>query len=234
AYGCDNTKNFKNTKFQDLLQIILEKTTIPRIRISSIGIEYINKELLKIFKNTRINPHFHLSIQSGSDKILKSMNRNYSREILLEVLKNLNNLKRDDKILVSIGADIIVGFPGEDESDFMKSFELIKKFNITKVHGFKFSPHKNHYTVPAGNFPNQVSESLKTQRLKKLLKEAEKIRTNFIEQNKGKNLNILIEKIKGKSFNGWSENYISLNETNFEPLSGEKIKVGKIANGKFL
>ncbi len=234
AYWCDNTRNFKNSKFANLLKKILEKTNIPRIRISSIWIEYINKNLIKLFENTRINPHFHLSIQSWSDKILKLMNRNYLRKNITEVLKKLNSLKRDDSVFISIGADIIVWFPGEEEKDFNYSLDFIKKFNITKAHIFPFSSHKKYSTVPASRLPNQINENLKLKRVQKLKKESDLIRSQFIQKNKWKILNILIEKLKWKTFSWWSENYIELNESNFKPLTWEKIKVWEIIKWIFI
>jgi len=93
------------------LEAILEQTTIPRIRISSLDPQYLDDRFFELMNNPRLCPHFHLSIQSFSDTVLKLMNRAYDSKKLDEVLKKLRNLNRPDAELVSIGADIISGFP---------------------------------------------------------------------------------------------------------------------------
>ncbi|MDD2487539.1 MAG: radical SAM protein [Candidatus Gracilibacteria bacterium] len=233
AWGASDTKKFDESKLHELLEEILEKTTMPRIRISSLGIEYISERLLKIFSNPRIYPHFHLSIQSGSDKILKSMNRNYSEKKLNEILERLNDLKRMDGILPSIGADMIIGFPGESQEDFEKSLNLLEKYNITKLHAFPFSSHKSHYSIPAGAFPNQIDDKIKRERMDVIGKEANRVRECFQKKNDGKSMNMLVEKIGDQTFSGWSENYILLNQENFTPSDNQEIKRGNIIEGIF-
>lgn len=233
AWWASNTKKFEESKLAELLTEILEKTSVPRIRISSLWIEYINSGLLEVFRNSRIYPHFHLSVQSGSDKILKLMWRNYSEKTLNDTLQKLNNLKRKDKVLVSLGADIIVGFPGESSEDFQKSLELIKKYNITKLHAFPFSSHQNHHIIPASKLENQINDKIKRERMSEISKVAKIVENNFYKKNDWKILKILIEKVSQNSFSGWSENYIPLSNTNFKPLENEEIKRWKIIEWKY-
>lgn len=224
AYGSSNTTKIIESSFWELLKEILDKTNITRIRISSLWIEFVSDELIEIFRNVRIYPHFHLSIQSWSDKILKSMNRNYTEEKLNDVLSKLNKMERSDWVLSSIWADIIVWFPWESENDFNKSLDLLEKYNITKLHAFPFSAHKSHYSIPAWSFPNQIDDKIKRERMSEIASKAEAVRESFCKKNNWKTLKILVEKNSNWLFSGWSENYIALNQNNFIPFKNHEIK----------
>lgn len=171
AWGASSSEDIEDTRFAELLREILEKTTLPRLRVSSLGVEFVNKELMELFKHPRLSAYIHLSIQSGSDRILKSMNRHYNRTKLLQVLEDLQSLRRDDAVRVNIGADLIVGFPGETDADFRDTLGIVSTYGITQLHAFPFSAHKEHYSVPAGKFPHQVDERVKTERLNALMTE---------------------------------------------------------------
>lgn len=219
AWGLNSTNDYKNTKFDELLSYILEKTEIPRIRISSIWPEFINEKTLKIFENKRIYPHFHFSIQSWSSNVLKSMKRHYDWEYMKSLLKKTLSVKREDSVSISIWADLIVWFPGETEDNFLETYNLVKYFNITKVHAFPFSNHTLWEHVPASFFSNQIDEKIKKDRLDKLLKIWEETREKFINSQKWKTLEVLIESEKDWVFKWWSENYIECTNDNFEIIS---------------
>lgn len=218
AWWADNTNNFKDSKLGELLKSILEETNIERIKISSLWPEFIDNELLEIFKNERILPHFHISIQSWSSKILNLMNRHYNREYLEKLLKKLKNLKREDNIEVSIWADIIVWFPSENEADFLDTYNLIEKWYITKTHAFPFSDHKIWEAIPASKFPNQIDNNTKKERINKILEIWEQKRLEYINRNKNKDFKILIESVKTAwdkiHFKWWTQNYIEVTEEN--------------------
>ena len=97
------------------------------------------------------------------------MNRKYGRDKLLEVLQRIQSIERADNVPISIGADIIVGFPGDTEEDFQQSLELISTYNITKLHAFPFSGHGVAHNVPAAKFPNQVPNNIKYIHLRKMI-----------------------------------------------------------------
>ena len=216
----------------------MNHTKIERIRISSLGIEYINDNLIKIFENSRIYAHLHLSIQSWSDKILKLMNRNYDRKFLIETLEKLNSIKREDGVMISIWADIIVWFPQENDNDFKDTLNLIEKYNITKVHAFPFSAHENRDFIPASKFPNQVKNHIKMERLRMIIRKWDEVRINFLKQNSWNKFKLLVEKVSNKWvtwlnwFSWWSENYIFLNERNFKVES--QIEIWKIVEWTFI
>jgi tRNA A37 methylthiotransferase MiaB len=124
--------------------------------------------------DTRILPHFHYSIQSFSDKVLKGMKRNYDRKILDTVLTKTRNLHKislstREVPQMSIGADIIVGFPGETEEDFLDTLKGIEQYEITKLHAFPFSDHHKGETIPASLYPHQVPQEIKKERESRLL-----------------------------------------------------------------
>lgn len=247
AWGLQNTHNIENfssdiiknhqqggnkSRFAELLQYILSNTSIPRIRISSLGPEFITDEVISLLSKERIYPHFHFSIQSWSNNILKSMARHYDGIYMRKLLDKIQNIKREDEVDISIGADIIVWFPGETDKDFEDTYNLVKDYRITKLHAFPFSAHTMGESVPAGKFQDQVSQPIKKERMNKLMELGEKNRNNFIHSQIGKPLKVLIEKKSWDSFSGWSENYIECSEENFEIIAGERkrngIVIGKI------
>ncbi len=221
AWGLDNTNEIWKSRFAELLEYILENTKIKRIRISSLWPEFVDNKVIKLFENTRIYPHFHFSIQSGSTNVLKNMKRHYSWEYMTKLLWKIRKIKRSDWVLVWIWADIIVWFPGETEENFEKTCDLIEKYEITKAHSFPFSAHTYWENVPAWFFVEQVPEKTKKERMKKIEKISKKIRNNFIEKNIWKQLEVLIEVEKNGDFKGWTQNYIEVTQENFEIISGE-------------
>ena len=225
AWWLKDTNDVWQSRFAELLEYILEKTTIPRLRISSLWPEFIDDKCLEIFKNKRIYPHFHFSVQSGSSKVLKDMRRHYDWEYMRKLLEKTKNLEREDWVEVSIWADIIVGFPWETKDDFMDTYNLVKDWLITKVHAFPFSAHKFWESVPAWKFENQVSDLEKKDRMWYLEFIADSVRDDFIERNIWKKFEVLIEVVKEENWKirwkGWTENYIEADDRTFEILEWE-------------
>jgi MiaB/RimO family radical SAM methylthiotransferase len=233
AWWADSSEDFKNSRFVELVETVLQKTSLERLRISSLGVEFCTDELIDLFKNPRIIAYAHLSIQSASSTILKSMNRHYDGEFLRQVLSKFQAIKREDGVILNIGADLIVGFPGETEDDFRQTIDIVRQFSITQLHAFAFSPHVDHYSVPAGSFPDQVPNHIAQRRLKELLHTGEIVLTNFLENNRGKEFKVLIEKIhQSGGWEGWTENYIKVDNTNFSLLPWEEVKRGKVVRGR--
>ncbi len=215
------------SRLAEFLQYLLDNSKIPRIRISSMWPEFVDNKCFKVFANTRIYPHFHYSIQSGSSSVLKNMKRHYDWEYMKDILKKTLAIKRDDWVSISIWADIIVWFPWESEKDFETTLDLVKNYWITKLHGFPFSAHEMWESVPAWEMNNQIDWKIKKQRMQILLEQWEKSREKFIASQKWKNLAVLIEVIKGWTqgsplqWKWWTQNYIEVNQDNFEIISGE-------------
>lgn len=235
AWGLDNTHSIQNfskdlvkdgvswggSKFALLLREILDNTSIPRVRISSLWPEFIDDDVLEILAEERIYPHFHFSIQSGSSNVLKSMARHYDGEYMRNLLEKTRNIKRADGVEISIWADLIVGFPGETQQDFMDTYNLVKDYRITKVHAFPFSAHTMWESVPAGKFKQQLSDQIKKERMNTLMDLWDYVREAFKNTQKWKVLKVLVEKVSWDTWSGWSENYIECDESHFEIIAGK-------------
>ena len=188
----------------ELLNFLLSGTKKIAIRLSSLAPESIDVELAKVLSHKRIRPHFHLSVQSGSEKILESMGRNYSCQTILDAADLLRSVK-DDPFLA---CDIIAGFPGETEIEFNKTYELCKKIGFAWIHVFPYSKRPG---TPAFDFKNMIHEKEVTKRVKKLTDLAFIDRQNYVRRWYGREVDVLAEKGGLKSyFRGISENYLKL------------------------
>lgn len=219
AWGLNSTNDIWKSKFAELLEYLLDNTSIPRLRISSMWPEFINDTCLKIFENKRIYPHFHYSIQSWSSNILKSMARHYDSQYMRKILEKTRNIKRQDNVQISIWADMIVWFPWETEDDFKQSLDLISDYNITKLHAFPFSAHTMAESVPAWFFKDQVDNEIKKERMFQIMSLGDSIRDKFINDNIWKTFEVLIETVKDDKWKGWTQNYIEVDSDNFLIIS---------------
>jgi MiaB/RimO family radical SAM methylthiotransferase len=236
AWGLDSTNNIWESRLAELLEYLLENSNIPRIRISSMWPEFIDDKCFEVFKNTRIYPHFHYSVQSWSSSVLKNMKRHYNWEHLRNVLKKTMNLKREDWVKISIWADIIVWFPWETSEDFKESLDLIKNYWLKKVHAFPFSWHELWENVPAWKFEEQIDWKIKKERMWEIMNLSDEIRDDFIDENIWETLEVLIEVVNWKKCalndseevplgrKWWTQNYIEANESNFEIISWKVAK----------
>lgn len=198
SWGCgDSEKSPEKSQLPELLQTILDTTDIPRIRMSSLGPQFLDERFFEVFKNPRICDHLHLSIQSGSPEILEKMNRGHGLEEILYIAEEAKKVRPN----VALTADIIVGFPGETEEHFQETIKMAKKIGLSKMHVFPFSSRKG---TGAANFPNPVSSATKKRRAKELRHIGDDLRKEFIHNQMGKQMEILIEEKE----RGLSKNYI--------------------------
>ena len=168
-----------NTNLEELLNKLVNITNIYRIRLSSIEINEITpgiKELLK--ENKVMAKHLHIPLQSGSNKILKLMNRRYNKEEFLSMVDNLRDIPD-----ISLTTDLIVGFPNEGEEEFNETIDTLKKIGFTKIHTFPYSKRKG---TPAAIMDNQVSPEEKKKRVHRILDLSNKYEHNFYESKIGK------------------------------------------------
>lgn len=168
-----------NTNLEELLNKLVNIPNIYRIRLSSIEINEITpgiKELLK--ENKVMAKHLHIPLQSGSNKILKLMNRRYNKEEFLSMIDNLRDIPD-----ISLTTDLIVGFPNEGEEEFNETIDTLKKIGFTKIHTFPYSKRKG---TPAAIMDNQVSPEEKKKRVHRILDLSNKYEHNFYESKIGK------------------------------------------------
>jgi tRNA A37 methylthiotransferase MiaB len=117
------------------------------------------------------------------------------------------------------------------DRDYGDTESIVRDFQISQLHAFPFSPHVDHYSVPAGSYGKQIPNHTTQKRLKKLLHAGEEVFEDFAQENIGKELHVLIEKTDGIHFSGWSENYLFCSEENFELFSDQKIGKGEVIRG---
>ncbi|RUM30399.1 MAG: tRNA (N(6)-L-threonylcarbamoyladenosine(37)-C(2))-methylthiotransferase MtaB [Aquifex sp.] len=208
-YGWD-----KGYNLYTLLKELIKIEGIELIRLSSMHIKEMDKELLKlIVSEEKIAPHFHLSLQSGSNRILKLMDRGYTREEYEEVV----NFIVENRPISSIGTDVIVGFPTESEEDFQKTYEFLKRLPISYMHIF---PYSDRPFTKARKLKPKIPERIKKERVKILKELDQEKRKEFYEKNKGKELRALV--IEEDRL--LTENYIDLRREGYKEV-GKLVRV---------
>ena len=194
---------------------------VNRVRIGSIGPEFFDEEVIKeIGKLKKLCPHFHLSLQSGCDETLKRMNRKYNTE----QYKHIVYLLRKYVANVSITTDIIVGFPGETEEEFTKTYNFLKEIKLSKMHIFKFSPRTG---TKAAILKEQVDGNIKEERSKMLIKLNGENEKEFIDKFVEVELEVLYEQKCNSTdefYEGYTPNYIKVIAKTENNLSGKIIK----------
>lgn len=209
----------------DLLEKINSIEGIARIRLGSLEPKIITEEFMKrLIKLDKICHHFHLSLQSGCDETLKRMNRKYTTADVTEIIERLRKYYND----VILTTDIIVGFPGETDEEFNKTYEFLQQAKLYKMHVFQYSPRKG---TRAASMPNQVDGNIKEGRSKKLIELSNK---NQLEYNKnlvGKNVEVLFEEKETHDgisyYKGHTQNYILVKYKTDEELENT-LKVVKV------
>ncbi len=215
SYG----KDLGDKRLIDLIEAIGKVQGIERIRLSSVEPVIITDEFMKrALETKKLCDHFHLSLQSGSNKILKAMNRRYTREEYMEKCQII----RKYMPYAGLTTDIIVGFPTETDEDFNDSLDLVEKVKFSKIHVFKYSKRKG---TPAANMKNQVDGNIKIERSEKLIEANDRLMEEFIEKNKNRSLKVLFEERKGDYYEGYTTNYIRCKLKTQEELKNKIINV---------
>ena len=187
---------------KELLLLLEEASTPPRIRLSSIEPDEVNEGLLQVIASSqKICPHLHLPLQSGDERVLREMGRKYSPGYFRDLISSVRSKMPD----AAIGVDLLVGFPGEDEGAFQKTYRLIEELDVTYLHVFPFSPRPR---TPASFLPHQVSDGVKKERVIELRRLGQKKRLDFYSRHVGRRLQVLIEGRRREGIRGLSRNYL--------------------------
>ena len=191
----------KKRDLGDLIAALLHDTDIPRIRVSSLEPEDFRLEWLELWESPRMCRHLHLPMQSGSDYILRRMARRYNSERYQKIVTTAKQLVPG----IAISTDIIIGFPGESDSDFDQTYQLATELQFAKAHIFRFSPRLG---TAAARMQGQVKEEIKKARSERLLALNDLDVRRFRQQFLGETAQVLLESYKHGRWEGLTDNYL--------------------------
>ena len=200
AYGKETGKY----DLTDLIREISKIKELKRIRVSSIEMTEITDKFIEELKNNpKLCGHLHISLQSGSERILKLMNRKYTKE---EYLNQINKIK-EARPTINLTTDVIVGFPGETEEDFQECIEYCQKVGFSKIHVFPFSVREG---TKAATMKDQIPNEIKKERARKLIEIDKDLQTKYHEQFLNKEVEVLIEENVDGIAIGHTENFLKV------------------------
>lgn len=223
SYGkdFDNENTSKKIRLIDLLEAINKIDGIDRIRLSSLEPTIVDEEFAtRLSKLDKICDHFHLSLQSGCDETLKRMNRKYTTQIYRDAVATLRKYYPE----ASFTTDVIVGFPGETDEEFAKTYEFLKEIDFYRLHVFKYSPRRG--TV-AEKMPNQIDGNKKEERSNKLIELSNSTENKHNQSYIGKTVKVLFEEFEDGFFKGHTTNYMMVK------VAGEEEQSDKFVNKIF-
>ncbi len=209
---------YNGVNLNGLLEHILAETNVARLRLSSLQPQEISPQLIALWRDNRLCRHFHLSLQSGSDSVLKRMERCYSIGDYLQSVSLIQALVPE----AAITTDIIVGFPGETSAEFEQSYQLCQKLGFARIHVFPYSSREG---TQASQMPNQVEDRVKKQRSQRMLTLARESAQNFNQQFLGKTMPILWEKQTNGIWSGHTDNYIRVYTKSNNDLTNKLLPV---------
>ncbi len=216
----EGTKPKKGELFIDLIRALDEVEGVDRYRISSIEPNLCTDEIISfVAQSKRIVPHFHMPLQSGSNKTLATMKRRYRRELYQERVAHIKKMMPH----CCIGVDVIVGFPGETKEDFLETYQFLLELDISYLHVFTYSERKN---TPAAEMENTVPLHERRERNAMLTTLSEKKKRAFYQQFDGQERTVLFEAHKNEELlSGFTDNYIKVEL----PFQGQKVNtLGKV------
>ena len=195
---------YQDVNFEGLVENILNIDGDFRLRISSIEPDNFSDRFLRLFENEKLAPHMHICLQSGAENTLKAMRRHYTAAEFKNMCERIKTTIPD----FNITTDLIVGFPGETEEDFLESAEMCREVGFSHIHTFKYSVRNG---TKAATMPNQIPEKIKTERSAVIRNISSENKKRYFEQMIGKQQKMLIERISSDGIaQGYGENYIPM------------------------
>ena len=215
AFGQDT-----NLHLCDAVEAVCAINGIERVRLGSLEPEQLSKDvIIRLSKQQKLCPQFHLSLQSGCDETLKRMNRHYTTEEYKTIVQNLRNAFDN----AAITTDIMVGFPGETEEEFLQSLEFAKEISFSKVHVFAYSQRPG---TKACNAPNQITKKVKETRSKQMMHVTNQTKQAFLNQQCGTIQDVLVEReISPNLYEGYTANYTPVQFHSDKNLYGQLVAV---------
>ena len=216
SYGLEYEENYK---LIDLLEELNKIEGLKRIRLGSLEPSLITEEFTnRLSKLNKICNHFHLSLQSGCDETLKRMNRKYTIKEFREVAERLRSYFKD----ANLTTDIIVGFPGETNEEFEKTYEFLKEIKFYKMHVFKYSPREG---TPASKMQNKIDGKTKEERSQKLIELSDKNQEEYNIKYFSEPQEVLFEEQKDGIWTGYTTNYVKVSYKSDENLENKILKI---------
>lgn len=221
-FGLQNGK--REERFIDLIKALDEVEGIDRFRISSIEPNLLSNDIIEfVSQSKRFVPHFHIPLQSGSNKILKLMRRRYQRELYADRVAFIKSLMPH----TCIGVDVIVGFPGETDEDFLETYQFLNELDISYLHVFTYSEREN---TLAAEMSESVPAKKRAERSKMLHILSDKKRRKFYEENIATTATVLFENdVENNRMHGFTQNYIRVS-AHYDPLLINELKTVKLTS----
>jgi threonylcarbamoyladenosine tRNA methylthiotransferase MtaB len=201
-----------------LIERILSETGVTRLRLSSLQPSEVSPGLINLWRNDRLCPHFHLSLQSGSDSVLNRMNRRYSINDYRKTVALIRHVVPG----VAVTTDVIVGFPGESDAEFQETLNFCREMQFARIHVFPYSPRPG--TV-AATMPGGISAAVKKERSQQMLSLTENNSQDFIRRFLGQDRDVLFEQKSGGFWSGLTGNYIRVYVKSTNDLTNQLLPV---------
>lgn len=208
-----------NYDFADLLADLVKIEGLKRLRISSVEITELNDKVLDVIKNSNVLvDHMHIPLQSGSDRVLKIMNRKYDKKYFTNKINKIRSIRPN----ISITTDVIVGFPSETEAEFLETIDTIKKVNFTKLHVF---PYSDRDGTVASKMKDKISGSLKKERTRKLIDLSKELEVEYMNKFIGKKTTFIPEVYEDGYLIGHTGNYLLVKVKGNEKYLGKEVNI---------
>lgn len=225
SYGQDTGRSFP-----EAVKVVNDVNGIERVRLGSLEPDHLTDEVIeKLSECEKLCPQFHLSLQSGCDKTLKSMNRHYTADEFRKIAVKLRKTFAD----CTLTTDLMVGFAGETEEDFKESLDFVKEIAFEKVHVFPYSVRKG---TRAEKLPGHLEQRVKDERCKIMIEETDKIRREFFLGQIGRKFTVIAEtRDKNGLYNGYTANYIPVKFKCDKDIDSKtvNIKITAIGDGDY-